>query len=75
LREWGAAAWAAGRQVRYEPDVVVVRAVGDGREPAAPPDGSAWQRVVDLRPPRPAILDDDSWQRLVANDDVASVRG
>ena len=75
LREWAAAAWAAGRQVRYEPDVVVVRADGDGREPATPPDGSAWQRVVDLRPPRPAILDDDSWQQLVANDDVASVRG
>jgi hypothetical protein len=75
LREWGAAAWAAGGQLRHQPDVVVVRASGDGREPATPVPGSAWQRVVDLRPARPAVLDDDSWQRLVATDDVAAIRG
>ncbi|MGH9231297.1 MAG: hypothetical protein ACRD07_21650, partial [Acidimicrobiales bacterium] len=70
LREWCAALWAHGASVSYHPDVVAVRVAGDGGEPSVPLEESAWQRVLDLRPPRPAELGDGAWRYLLGHDDV-----
>ena len=74
LREWCAAAWAQGGAVVYHPDVAAVRVSGDGDEPSIPLESSAWQRVLDLRPPRPAELSDGAWRYLLAHDDVEACR-
>ena len=74
LREWCAAAWAQGGAVVYHPDVAAVRVSGDGGEPSIPLESSAWQRVLDLRPPRPAELSDGAWRYLLAHDDVEACR-
>jgi hypothetical protein len=75
VREWCAALWAAGGAVVYQPTVAAVRVRGDGGEPSVPLHESAWQRVLDLRPSRPADLSDGAWRYLVAHDDVEACRG
>jgi len=70
LREWCAALWAQGGAVAYHPELAAVRVDGDGGEPSIPLDTSAWQRVLDLRPPRPRELSDGAWRYLLAHDDV-----
>jgi len=75
LREWCAAVWQQGGAVVYHPDVAAVRVAGDGGEPSIPLESSAWQRVLDLRPARPAELGDGAWRRLLARDDVEACRG
>jgi hypothetical protein len=75
LREWCAALWSGGATVVYHPDVVAVRVAGDGREPSVPLEESAWQRVLDLRPRRPAELGDGAWRYLLDHDDVEACRG
>ena len=59
----------------YEPAVAAVRVAGDGGEPSLPLQGSAWQRVLDLRPRRPDQLGDGEWRYLLAHDDVEACRG
>jgi hypothetical protein len=75
LREWCAAVWASGGSVTYHPSVAAVRVIGDAGETPAPLQASAWQRVLDLRPPRPAELSDGAWRYLLAHDDVEACRG
>ena len=75
LREWCAALWAQGGAVVYHPDLTAVRVDGDGGEPSIPLEASKWQRVLDLRPPRPADLSDGAWRYLLARDDVEACRG
>jgi len=75
LREWCASVWARGGSVMYHPSVAAVRVAGDGGEPAAPLEASAWQRVLDHRPRRPDLLSDGEWRFLLANDDVEACRG
>jgi Sulfotransferase family len=75
LREWCAALWSQGAAVVYHPDVVAVRVDGDGGEPSIPLEASAWQRVLDLRPPRPADLSDGAWRYLLDHDDLEACRG
>ncbi len=75
LREWCAAVWASGGSVQYQPSLAAVRGRGDGQEPSNPLPESAWQRVLDLRPRRPATLDDSAWRKLLAADDVEACRG
>lgn len=75
LREWCAAVWADGGSVVYRPHVASVRVVGNGREPSIPLEASAWQRVLDLRPPRPRDLNDGAWRYLLAREDVEACRG
>lgn len=75
LREWCAAVWEHGASVAYEPMVGAVRVTGSGGEAAQPLQASAWQRVLDLRPRRPAKLGDGEWQYLLAHDDVEACRG
>jgi hypothetical protein len=75
LREWCAAVWAGGGEVVYQPTVAAVRVGAPGDEPAVPLHESAWQRVLDLRPPRPADLSDGAWRYLLAHDDVEACRG
>lgn len=75
LREWCASVWAHGGSVMYHPTVAAVRVAGDGGEPAAPLEASAWQRVLDHRPRRPDILSDGEWRFLLATDDVEACRG
>ncbi|MFP5256354.1 MAG: sulfotransferase [Acidimicrobiia bacterium] len=75
LREWCAAAWAAGSAVTYHPEVAAVRVAGDGGEPSTPLRASAWQRTLDLRPARPRELSDGAWRFLLAHDDVEACRG
>ena len=74
-REWCSEVWAAGRRVSYHPGVAAVRVTGDGGEPSLPLEQSAWQRVLDLRPKRPAEFGDGVWRYLLAHDDVESCRG
>ena len=74
-REWCSEVWAGGRRVRYHPGVVAVRVTGDGGEPSLPLEQSAWQRVLDLRPKRPAEFGDGVWRFLLAHDDVESCKG
>ena len=47
---------------------------GDGGEASAPLPASSWQRVLDLRPQRPAHLGDGEWRYLLAHDDVEACR-
>jgi hypothetical protein len=75
LREWCADVWAGGGAVVYQPTVAAVRVTGDGGEPSVPLHESAWQRVLDLRPPRPSELGDGAWRYLVAHDHVEACRG
>jgi hypothetical protein len=75
LREWCADVWAGGGSVVYQPSVAAVRVAGDGGEPSVPLNASAWQRVLDLRPPRPTELSDGAWRFLIAHDDVEACRG
>jgi hypothetical protein len=75
LREWCAALWSQGNAVVYHPDLAAVRVDGDGGEPSIPLEASAWQRVLDLRPGRPAELGDGAWRYLLAHDDVEACRG
>jgi hypothetical protein len=75
LREWAALVWARGGAVVYQPLIVAVRVAGESVEPAAPLASSAWQRVLDLRPNRPADLSDGEWRYLIAHDDVEACRG
>ena len=75
LREWCADVWASGGAVVYQPTVAAVRVTGDGGEPSVPLHESAWQRVLDLRPPRPSELGDGAWRYLLAHDDVEACRG
>jgi hypothetical protein len=75
LREWCAEVWAEGGSVLYQPGFAAVRVTGDGEEPAFPLRDSAWQRVLDLRPARPADLSDGAWRYLLAHDDVEAGRG
>jgi hypothetical protein len=75
LREWCAALWSHGASVAYHPDVVAVRVDGNGGEASIPLEASAWQRVLDLRPTRPAALSDGTWRYLLARDDVEACRG
>ncbi len=70
IREWCAAVWEMGRDVVYEPSLVAVRVHGDAEEPRTPLEHSSWQRVLDLRPQRPAELTDGAWRYLLAHDDV-----
>jgi Sulfotransferase family len=74
LREWCAALWSDGSTVVYHPDVVAVRVAGDGGEPSIPLEESAWQRVLDLRPPRPPELSDGAWRYQLDHDDVEACR-
>jgi hypothetical protein len=74
LREWCAALWSGGSTVVYHPDVVAVRVAGDGGEPSIPLEESAWQRVLDLRPPRPPELTDGTWRYQLDHDDVEACR-
>jgi hypothetical protein len=74
VREWCSEVWAAGHGVRYEPGLVAVRVTGDGGEASAPLQASAWQRVLDFRPARPAALEDGAWRYLLAHDDVETCR-
>jgi hypothetical protein len=74
LREWCAALWSNGSAVVYHPDVVAVRVAGHGGEPSVPLEESAWQRVLDLRPPRPPELGDGEWRYLLDRDDVEACR-
>lgn len=73
--EWCSELWAHGRGVEYHPTVTAVRAVGNGGEPSMPLATSRWQRVLDLRPPRPRDLSDGAWRYLLARDDVGACRG
>ena len=73
-REWGAACWAAGRSVTFHPDLAAVRVGGGAGTDAGPLGATGWQRVLDLRPPRPRDLDDAAWRRLLAADDVERIR-
>jgi hypothetical protein len=75
LREWCAAVWEQRGSVVYHPDVTAVRVHGDGGEPSIPLEGSAWQRVLDLRPARPPELSDGAWRYLLGHDDVEACRG
>ena len=75
LREWCAAVWQQGGAVVYHPDVAAVRVDGNGGEPSIPLESSAWQRVLDLRPARPAELGDGAWRHLLAHEDVEACRG
>jgi hypothetical protein len=75
LREWCSELWSSGHRVTYEPTVTGVRLTGDGGEPSAPLQESAWQRVLDLRPARPTELNDGAWRYLLAHDDVDVCRG
>lgn len=75
LREWCARVWEHSGAVIYHPDVTAVRVSGNGGEASVPLDSSAWQRVLDLRPPRPDALRDGEWRYLLAHDDVAACRG
>ncbi len=75
VREWCANVWAAGASVVYVPAVAAVRVHGDGGEASVPLHESAWQRVLDLRPPRPADLSDGAWRYLLAHDDLEVCRG
>jgi hypothetical protein len=75
LREWCASLWAQGGAVIYHPDLATVRVDGDGGEPSIPLGTSSWQRVLDLRPARPADLSDGAWRYLLAHDDVEACRG
>lgn len=70
LRELAGELWAAGTGVTYHPDLASVRVVPDPGEPSMPMEASTWQRVLDLRPQRPAELSDGAWRYLLANDDV-----
>ena len=63
------------RSVVYQPSVAAVRVAGDGGEPSTPLEASGWQRVLDLRPARPAELSDGAWRYLLAHDDVEACRG
>jgi hypothetical protein len=74
LREWCAALWENGGAVAYHPGLAAVRVEGDGGEPSIPLDTSAWQRVLDLRPPRPRDLSDGAWRYVLAHDDVEACR-
>jgi hypothetical protein len=74
LREWCAALWSDRSGVVYHPDVVAVRVTGNGGEPSVPLEESAWQRVLDLRPPRPPELGDGEWRYLLDHDDVEACR-
>lgn len=74
LREWCATVWERGGSVVYDPAIVAVRVAGHGGEPSTPLHTSAWQRVLDLRPRRPAHLSDDDWRTLLAHDDVEACR-
>jgi hypothetical protein len=75
LREWCADVWANSGSVVYHPSVATVRVAGDGSERATPMAASRWQRVLDLRPRRPAELSDGAWRYLLAHDDVGACRG
>jgi hypothetical protein len=75
IREWCAGLWSRGNAVVYHPDLAAVRVDGDGGEPSIPLEASAWQRVLDLRPGRPAELSDGTWRYLLAHDDVEACRG
>ena len=74
LREWCAEVWAHGGSVVYQPTVAAVRVTGDGGEASVPLHSSSWQRVLDLRPARPADLTDGAWRYLLAHDDVEACR-
>ena len=74
-REWCSEVWACGHRVLYHPGVAAVRVTGDGGEPSLPLEQSAWQRVLDLRPKRPAEFGDGVWRFLLAHDDVESCKG
>jgi hypothetical protein len=74
LREWSAALWETGSTVLYEPAIASVRLTGDGGEPSLPLESTRWQRVLDLRPNRPAALGDGEWRYLLARDDVEACR-
>jgi hypothetical protein len=74
LRELGAELWGRGFGVRYHPSVAAVRVAGEAGEPSVPLESSAWQRVLDLRPRRPAQLDDGTWRHQLATDDVEACR-
>jgi hypothetical protein len=70
IREWCAALWEKGGELIYQPSLASVRVRGQGDEPSTPLGASSWQRVLDLRPHRPADLNDRTWQYLLAHDDV-----
>jgi hypothetical protein len=74
LREWSAACWERGTTLLYEPAISAVRLQGDGGEPTVPLVTSRWQRVLGLRPNRPAQLGDGEWRYLLAHDDVEACR-
>lgn len=73
-REWSAASWAAGFGVTYHPDLTAVRVAASADDGARPLGTTGWQRVLDLRPPRPRDLDDEAWRQLLATDDVEAIR-
>jgi hypothetical protein len=75
VREWCSEVWASGGRVVYHPSVQAVRLVRDAGEASIPLQESAWQRVLDLRPRRPASLHDGEWRYLIAHDDVEACRG
>jgi hypothetical protein len=75
LREWCAEVWARGGSVVYQPTVAAVRVNGNGTEASIPMRASSWQRVLDLRPARPATLNDGVWRYVLAHDDVEACRG
>ena len=74
IREWCAEVWATGHEVVYQPTVISVRVTGEGGEPSTPLVSSSWQRVLDLRPPRPVELGDGAWRHVLAHDDVEACR-
>jgi hypothetical protein len=74
IREWCAGVWEHGHSVLYQPALTAVRVHGDGSEPPAPLTASAWQRVLDLRPARPAELGDGQWRFVLGHDDAEACR-
>ena len=69
---WAGSLWAAGLPVAYQPDAAAVRATGapDTSASVAARVAEAWAPALQVRPTRPAVLDEGAWRGLLANEHV-----